>query len=123
MNALSLLADLEARGAVFSVNGDTLSTRPAGILDSNDRNAIRSQKVALVALLKLRAAVEARRVLPNHIVPDHQLLQLWREAENATGQRLRIDGIAELRESGSASEEQLESQESSITRNHPLILG
>jgi hypothetical protein len=86
---------LEARGVEFTLDGATLWTRPAGILDDDDRVNIRAYKFALVALLKFREAVAARTIADESaalVWCDSELSALWHAAEISTGQRLRVDG-------------------------------
>lgn len=97
MNALELLAEIEALGGRLWLDGETSVGQrlrfeaPSGALDGL-KAEMRAQKPALLALLALRAHAETRRRQIHWLCPDRRLFDLHRAAEDATGERLRFDG-------------------------------
>ncbi len=92
MDALQLLAQIEALGGRLWLDGERLRFEaPNGALDGL-KAEMRAQKAALVAILGLRAHAETRRRQIHWLCPDAELFELHRRACEATGQMLRFDG-------------------------------
>lgn len=82
--SLELLRKMEAAGFTFIAEGDSLKwPGPADILTDTDRAAIRANKPALLAIVKLREAAAARVTASGHIACDRELSALWRAAIEA----------------------------------------
>ena len=96
MSAPELLATLQARGVALSVNGERLAfDAPAGVLCEVDQLALKEHKPALIALLRLRMAADARRVVgaPGLVAVDRELSRLWQAAKAANPESvITLDG-------------------------------
>ena len=88
---IRLLDELEGRGLRPTAEGGTLVFN-RGELPVKLRAPVVRHMAALMALLMFRQHAETRRRREHWVCPDARLLELWREAEAATGAKLTIGG-------------------------------
>lgn len=87
-----LLANLTARGAELSANGDKLRVRGDELITDDDRAAIRANKPALIAIIRMRdyeAWTRANKVDSRHAA---HLKHLHAYAEYLGGEYLTLNG-------------------------------
>ena len=91
MDAFQTLDTLAQAGAVVTVAGGNIEVMPRAVLTDELRAAIRNNKPQITALVPMREHAEHQR-RGVFIEPDARLIELWKTAEAATGQRVSAAG-------------------------------
>jgi len=91
MTTTQFLADMEARGFTVRRDGVRLGIQPAAGVTDSMRAVARELADGILAVLELRDHSETRRLGPWY-QPDDRHLDLWRFAQEVSGERLTPGG-------------------------------